>query len=264
MKKNQVSSADSADLRRRAEQRLQRQKPPRGGQRTTEETARLLHEPEVHQIELEMQNEELEWVRAQTEALLAQYTDLYDSVPVGYFTLARDGTILAINLAGAGFVGIARAKVVNRRLAAFIAVGRRVFESPAVQVVEVRLAVEGHPPLTVQIRACVSTDGRSCLAAVTDIAERKLAEEAVRQKNVELEATLAQVKTLSGVLPICATCKRIRDDKGYWDQVEGYLSKHTGATFTHGICPTCVKEHYGDGGRRQGPMTGSLHLPAMT
>jgi hypothetical protein len=52
-----------------------------------------------------------------------------------------------------------------------------------------------------------------------------------------------QVRTLSGMLPICASCKRIRDDKGYWQQVETYISTHSSAIFTHGVCPQCAK-HY--------------------
>jgi hypothetical protein len=54
------------------------------------------------------------------------------------------------------------------------------------------------------------------------------------------------VKSLSGLLPICASCKKIRDDKGYWSQVESYIQKHSDATFTHGICPDCVKKLYPD------------------
>jgi len=55
----------------------------------------------------------------------------------------------------------------------------------------------------------------------------------------ELEEAIANVKTLGGLLPICGWCKKIRDDRGYWKQVEAYLQEHTDATFTHGICPEC-------------------------
>ncbi len=61
-----------------------------------------------------------------------------------------------------------------------------------------------------------------------------------------LDAALVSVKTLSGLLPICASCKRIRDDKGYWSQIEGYLRKHTEADFSHGICPECASRLYPD------------------
>ena len=63
-------------------------------------------------------------------------------------------------------------------------------------------------------------------------------------KNEELLQALEQVRTLSGIVPICMHCKNIRDDKGYWDKVEAYVSSHTDARFSHGICPECVKKHY--------------------
>jgi hypothetical protein len=62
--------------------------------------------------------------------------------------------------------------------------------------------------------------------------------------NADLEAALASVKTLQGLLPICAHCKRIRDDKGEWTHVEQYVRARTDARFSHGICPECVAEHY--------------------
>jgi hypothetical protein len=57
---------------------------------------------------------------------------------------------------------------------------------------------------------------------------------------------LANIKTLSGLLPICASCKKIRDDKGYWNQIETYIKNHSDATFTHGICPDCMEKLYPD------------------
>jgi len=59
----------------------------------------------------------------------------------------------------------------------------------------------------------------------------------------ELEDALAQIKTLRGLLPICCYCKKIRDDQNYWEQVESYITKHSGAEFTHGICPDCYEKH---------------------
>ncbi len=60
----------------------------------------------------------------------------------------------------------------------------------------------------------------------------------------ELKDALAKIKTLNGLLPICANCKKIRDDKGYWNQVEQYIKAHSNADFTHSICPDCVKKLY--------------------
>ena len=69
-------------------------------------------------------------------------------------------------------------------------------------------------------------------------------EEEKDQLIVELRLALEQVKTLRGIIPICAQCKQIRDDKGYWQQVEAYVSTHSEAQFTHGICPNCILELY--------------------
>lgn len=68
-------------------------------------------------------------------------------------------------------------------------------------------------------------------------------------KQASLEEALAQVRALSGLLPICASCKMIRDDQGYWSQIEAYIHSHSEARFTHGICPDCMNELYPDEAR---------------
>ena len=65
-------------------------------------------------------------------------------------------------------------------------------------------------------------------------------------RNIELEKALSEVKRLRGILPICANCKKIRDDAGYWHQVEMYVTDHTDAEFSHSICPDCMKKLYSD------------------
>ncbi len=77
-----------------------------------------------------------------------------------------------------------------------------------------------------------------------DITERKRVETDRERLVVELQNALAQVKTLGGLLPICSGCKKTRDDKNYWHQVDSYISEHTNATFTHGMCPDCIKKWY--------------------
>jgi hypothetical protein len=62
----------------------------------------------------------------------------------------------------------------------------------------------------------------------------------------ELRQALSKVKQLKGLLPICASCKKIRDDSGYWQQIELYLRQHSEADFSHGICPDCRDQLYGD------------------
>jgi len=83
-------------------------------------------------------------------------------------------------------------------------------------------------------------------ATVRNITERKRAEEQRNKLIAELQKAISEVKTLQGFLPICSYCKNIRDDKGYWNQIESYIGKHSEAEFSHGICPECAKTHYPD------------------
>ena len=86
--------------------------------------------------------------------------------------------------------------------------------------------------------------GTAVLVALRDATDRIRAEEEREKLVHELEAALQKIKTLKGLLPICAHCKKIRDDKGYWRQVEMYVEQHSLAEFTHSICPDCMKKHY--------------------
>ena len=81
---------------------------------------------------------------------------------------------------------------------------------------------------------------------IRDITERKRAEKEREKLILELSASLEKVKLLRGLLPICASCKKIRDDKGYWNQIESYIRDHSEAEFSHGICPECMKKLYPD------------------
>jgi PAS domain S-box-containing protein len=95
--------------------------------------------------------------------------------------------------------------------------------------------------------SAMELDGKPVLQAVVrNITVRKQNEVERDVLIHDLQDALASVKTLSGLLPICASCKKIRDDKGYWSQVESYIQKHSDATFTHGICPDCIKKFYPD------------------
>jgi PAS domain S-box-containing protein len=76
------------------------------------------------------------------------------------------------------------------------------------------------------------------------IEERKKAEDEKEKLIVELKKALGEVKTLGGLLPICASCKKIRDDQGYWNQLEDYIQKHSEAEFSHSVCPDCAKILY--------------------
>jgi len=102
--KDKRDATEAVELCRLAEERLRENRVTAHPSGTSDETLRLLHEFEVHQIELEMQNEELRQARVKMEALLGKYSDLYDFAPVGYFNLDHEGIIRAVNLTGAGFL----------------------------------------------------------------------------------------------------------------------------------------------------------------
>jgi len=74
----------------------------------------------------------------------------------------------------------------------------------------------------------------------------RLHEQRERELEVRVDQALAQVKTLSGMLPICASCKKIRDDSGYWNQMETYIHEHSGVDFSHSVCPECMEKLYPD------------------
>ena len=89
-----------------------------------------------------------------------------------------------------------------------------------------------------------NNDSISKMTIFRDITQHKLLEEAREKLIEELKNALDQVKQLSGLLPICASCKKIKDDKGYWRQIESYIRDHSEAEFSHGICPECAKKLY--------------------
>ena len=94
------------------------------------------------------------------------------------------------------------------------------------------------------VMAALGTVILSGIGFILMIQER--AEEEREKLIHELQDALANVKTLRGLLPICSYCKKIRDDKGYWNRLESYIRDHSGAEFTHGICPECLKKLYPD------------------
>jgi PAS domain S-box-containing protein len=190
MKKNQSTSADAGELRRRAEERLKEKTPETGLSRKEADQQRLLHELQVHQIELELQNEQLRQAQGEIQAGLEKYTDLYEFAPMGYFSLDRDGVIRAANLPSAGLLGIERARLMSKQFWRFIEPESRpafkacleaVFERKAKETCEVALLKKGGQTLFVRIEATLSEIGQECRAVVMDITARKLVEEALQE-----------------------------------------------------------------------------------
>ncbi len=205
MQKKPNISIDAAELRRRAEEQLRGQQRDTIPPRTDADTQRLLHELQVHQIELEMQNAELQDARDRMETMLERYTDLYDFAPVGYFSIDEQGLILEVNLTGAALLGVERSRLTNRRLQhflsatsqpVFLAFLERVFTEPGKQVCEASLLHDDGTPFWVNLQAgsaaAVSGAPKWCRMTVSDITVLKRSEEALRELTATLESRVAQ------------------------------------------------------------------------
>ncbi len=125
---------------------------------------------------------------------------------------------------------------------------RRAFASGETIVFEVRvpMARGGDHFYLTSVKPILDAGGQvtSVVCISKNITDRKRVELEREQVIRELQTALAQVRTLSGLLPICSSCKNIRDDKGYWIQIEDYVRNHSEADFTHGICPDCRGKLY--------------------
>ena len=218
---------------------------------------RLLHELHTYQIELELQNEDLRQAQVKLLDTQKKYTDLYDFAPAGYLTISGKGLMVEINLTLAGMLGLGKRFLLNQPFSAHISpedqdiyyhCRRTLLESKTLQTCELRMMKKDGATFHAKLRCSINpeVDGSSdqFRAVITDITERKKIEEEKEIFISELQTALKEIKTLRGLIPICAFCKQIRNDEGAWDQMEAYITEHTHAEFSHGICPDCAKKHY--------------------
>ncbi len=203
---NGESLNSSSDLRRRAEEMLRTQ-PAELDKIAPEEIKHLLHELQVHQIELELQNEELR--RAQQELAVSRekYFDLYDLAPVGYLTISEKGLILEANLTAANLLGLERGHLIKQPVSRFIfredqdiyyRHRKQLLETQAPQVSELRMVRTDGTPFWVRIEAILVRDSDDALlfrTAVSDITDRKRAEE----QRLEMEHRLQQTQKLESL-----------------------------------------------------------------
>jgi PAS domain S-box-containing protein len=198
------STPEDTGLRGRAEERLRERKRETGPSPTKEDTRRMVHELEVHQIQLEMQNEELKQARKALERQLEKYSDLYSFAPVGYFTLDNAGTIREANLFGARLLGIERSRLVGRRMGSFLCDESHhsfteclteIYEGIVGPSCELALLAPGSGPRYVQIEGTpvASDEGAAgqCRVVMIDITERKRAEDGLRESENTLKMALA-------------------------------------------------------------------------
>jgi PAS domain S-box-containing protein len=188
-----------------------------------------------------------------------RFRDLFDNAPIGYHEYDSEGRITNVNQTDVEMLGYTREEMIGQYIWKF-----NVGEEIAREQVLAKLAGKLPPgrelertyrrkdgttfPVLIEDRLIRDEKGqiKGIRCIIQYITQRKNAE-AEREKLIqELQEALAKVKTLRGLIPICASCKKIRDDQGYWKQIESYVRDHSEAEFSHGICPECMKKLYPD------------------
>ena len=193
MKKDKIRPKQSIDLRKRAEELLS--KKPEDIQNTVEEdTQKLIHELEVYQIELEMQNEELREAQAELEESRTKYFDLYDLAPIGYFTFDQKGLILEVNLTGAELLGVERKYLLKRGFSRFVVPDlrdvfhlhcQRTFATGTKQTCDLKLVKKDRKQFYAQLQSAVAQDAEGSFiqlrTTISDLTDLKKAEQAVQE-----------------------------------------------------------------------------------
>jgi PAS domain S-box-containing protein len=212
---------DAAELRRQAEKIAEEKaarRPENQVALSPEETRQTLHELQVYQIELEMQNEELRRAQVELDAVRARYFDLYDLAPVGYFSLSEHGLILEVNLTAADLLGVARSALVKQPLSRFILPGdqdiyyrhrKQLLETGEPQVCELRLLRADGTSFWTRLTATAVEDGESgeplFRTVVSDIGDMKRVEEALSKSERFAHSTLNALSAHLAILDEAGT-----------------------------------------------------------
>lgn len=182
MYNEEQSFTDAQMLRRKAEEQLKENQKKEGKSVMEYDLKKLLHELQVHQIELEMQNEELIKANETAETALRKYTILYDFAPMGYFTLEADGSILDLNFTGAEMLGDKRVSLVKSNFKLFVSdqskpvfnsFFKKVYTSNVKESCQLTLGYENKSLCLVYMEGIVLSDDTKCLLSVVDISNFK-------------------------------------------------------------------------------------------
>jgi PAS domain S-box-containing protein len=196
--------------------------------------------------------------RREIRAAEARFSMLFNSVPVGLYRLAPSGEILDANPALVTMLRYPdietlkqqRAEALHADPAEYQKWQKLLERKGVVAQFETRLCRFDGTVCWVESNAKLVPDPVAKLVyyegSLEDITDRKEAEHERERLITELQKALSEIKTLAGLLPICAACKKIRDDHGHWNQIESYIQSHSEAEFTHSFCPDCVTRLYSE------------------
>lgn len=184
------------------------------------------------------------------------YRDMVEHARDLLQSVRQDGSFAYVNRAWRRTLGYSQEEVKNLTLFDIIDPGehdhcQQLFNQLVAgrKLAEVETVFRAKDGRTIQVSGkvnCKFVDGSPTITRgiFRDISDRKIREQEREHLIAELQKALAQVKTLSGMLPICSSCKNIRDDQGYWKRIEAFIKEHSDADFSHGICPDCAVNKY--------------------
>lgn len=179
-----------------------------------------------------------------------RFRDLANSISDVFFAVDNDLRCTYWNRACETLTGILAKNAISQRISNLLPnsladeLGNLLNESRATQITKPYVAKVKFQGKVYHFDINIYPAKHGLSVFLKDVSERTFAERERERLITELQDALSKVKTLSGLLPICAFCKKIRDDGGYWHQVEAYIKAHSGANFSHGVCPECAKKHY--------------------
>src|SRR5665647_1191192 len=215
--KTDKNKKDAVLLRQQAEKQLKRQPSKTSLLSSETDKLKLIHELQVHQVELEMQNEELILTRSNALKAAEKYTDLYDFAPIGYFTLSKDGKIIELNLRGANMLGKERSRFKNSQFGfslsndtklTFSLFLEKVFSGKTKETCEVTISTDGNPPAYIHLTGIAAENKDQCLVTAIDITERKKTEAELLQNFKKIsdykyamdESTIVTVTDYNGII----------------------------------------------------------------
>jgi PAS domain S-box-containing protein len=202
----------------------------------------------------------IEKLRQELESLKKSeqhYRALLDESVDPTFSFYPDGTYRYVNRAFAIGVGRTAGEIIGRRIWDIFsqteadkrfALVQRVFTEGEILEIEVRVPLPGGDTYYLTtVKPIFGWNGEveTVICTSKNITQRKIAELELEKERDKLQAALQEIKILSGFLPICSSCKSIRDDQGYWNNIETYLSEHANVELTHSLCPVCIEKLYG-------------------